>query len=85
VTVVGVKIKSVINKTKEWNKKHNKERDKSLTAYKTGKKGKPTKTLKRSLYTFPFLYYPTLGKFIISPQKKRHDVMAWIRTSDLTV
>jgi hypothetical protein len=31
------------------------------------------------------LYYPTLGKFIMSPQEKRHDVMARIRTFDLTI
>jgi hypothetical protein len=31
------------------------------------------------------LYCPTLGKFIMSPQEKRHGVMALIQTSDLTV
>jgi hypothetical protein len=31
------------------------------------------------------LYYPTLGKFIMSSQEKRHDVMARIWTSDLTI
>jgi hypothetical protein len=31
------------------------------------------------------LYCPTLGKFIMSPQEKRHGVMARIQTSDLTI
>jgi hypothetical protein len=46
-------------------------------------KGKARFILSLCYFTLlTFLYYPTLGKVIMSPQEKCQGVMAWIRTSD---